>query len=623
MTRRAFVKISGLPAATAGVADLNLPGREATAAAEAQRLRGLLAPVDLPGRIRLAQNALLGILDTSRRHLPYWNCEFDQGDLQYFKHAPYDGEAVWDRLHNSGRVLHGLTMAEAVTGWRTDPVIIADLTHHLVGVFSAGDGLPGDSDTKDGKRVVSLHNLREALNGLTALIKRGDPQATPLARQLVRRLRESLDDEGRLRPEWLPSYVGAYSSQPHMEGRTVDALVRYHRVSRDEVALETAGLITAFALRHCFSADGALTPLAGTHGHSINVLVAGMLDYALETKDAALLDRVRQAFDVGLASFNSSFGWSMESLHRPVLRGEANNTGDLLRAALLLGRAGWPEYYGRAERILRAHLLPSQLTEVQGYSDDPQATEDHRRSLASRCLGGFALPTPNDLQVNPQAPLHVCDITSGALDALCEAHRATVQEDATDTRVHLLWDAQTAHTGVRSALSREGRVEITSRGGRNLWVRLPAWVPPAAVTVSVNGAPVELHFAGPYVVVAGTAMPQSVSVEFPLREERTVETIVDQPFTIDWRGTRSWPCRRPPRQARARSRCHRVRSLCLRSAVRRANCNCGRVRGRGRPPWREGSQGVPSCRQASHMGTGSAGDGRSASLRVGRANIWA
>lgn len=537
MNRRDFVKWSGLLTAGAGLGALRVPALEVASSetADARWRSDLLAPIDLLERIRLGRSALLGILDGDRHHLPYWSCVIEQGDIKEFKHGPYDGEGVWDRMHNAGRVLHGLTMAEAITGEQTDPVIIADLTRYLVGLFSAGDGLPGDSDTKDGKRVVSLHNIREALNGLTALIRRGEPQAAPLAQQMVRRLRASLDDEGRLHPDRLPAYVGAYSSQPHMEGRAVDALVRYYRVSGDAVALETAGLITGFALRHCFTEAGALTPLAGTHGHSINVLVAGMIDYALEINDAALLAQARRAFDVGLAQFNSSFGWSMESLHRLVLRGEANNTGDFLRAALLLGRAGFPDYYGRAERILRAHLLPSQFCDIAGFSDDPHATEDRRRSLASRCRGGFGVPTPNDRQFTPD-PIHVCDITSGALDALCEAWHAAAPTDAQEVRVNLLFSLEAPAVTVRSGLSREGRVEIAARDGRNIWVRIPAWASPGGVTVRIGATPVPTRFIGPYVFVAGADASQVVTVEFPVPEERTVETMVYQPFTIDWRG---------------------------------------------------------------------------------------
>jgi hypothetical protein len=530
MNRREFVKVGGLLATAAG-----LPPLRFSAAAPASDL-DLLDPVDLLDRIRLGQGALLGCLDPSRGHLPYWNCDFAGGDLTTFKHAPYDGEAVWDRLHNSGRALHGLTLAEAVTGEKADPVIIAALSGFLFGLFGTGDGLPSDAGGPTGKRVCSLHNLREGLNGLTALLKRGDDRAAAPARQLVRTLRSSLDEDGRLHVDRLPSYVGAYTQPPHMEGRTVDALVRYCRVSGDVVALETARLIADFALNHCFTESGDLTELAGTHGHSINVLVTGMIDLAIETRDAALLARARRTFDVGLTRFNSSFGWSQEGLHRNVLRGEANNTGDLLRGALLLGQAGWPEYYGRAERILRGHLLPSQLCRVEGFSNNASAPEDRLRSLASRVRGGFGIPTPNDLQVEPTAPLCVYDITSGAVDALCETWRAALHLGAGEVRVNLLFGAERDGVSIRSELSREGRVVVADRAGRDLQVRLPAWVPASAVRVQVNGAAAAPRLADSCLHIAGTGAAQSVTVQFPLREERTVETMAGQTFTIDWRG---------------------------------------------------------------------------------------
>jgi len=496
----------------------------------------LLEPVDLRERVRLAQHALVGCLDASRGYLPYWNCDIANGNLTAFKHAPYDGEAVWDRLHNSGRGLHGLTLAEAVTGERVDPAVIAALGGFLLGLFELGDGLPSDAAGPTGKRVCSLHNLREALNGLAALLQRGDDRAAGPARQLVRTLHHSLDGEGRLHRDRLPAYLGTYTQQPHMEGRTLDALVRYWRVSRDELALETARLVAGYALRNCFTAGGDLTEAAGTHGHSINVLVTGMIDLALATGDANLLAGARRAFDVGLVRFNSSFGWSMEGLHRRVLRGEANNTGDLLRGALLLGRAGWPDYYGRAERMLRGHLLPSQLRQVAGLANDPNAPEDRLRRLADRVRGGFGIPTPNDLQVEDTAPLCIYDITSGAADALCEARRGALEVDDAVVRINLLFSADRDGARVQSDLVRTGRVEVTDERGRELRVRVPGWVAAETVQVSIDGKPVTPRMEGAYLAIKGAGLPRRVMVQFPLREERTVETIVGQPFTIDWRG---------------------------------------------------------------------------------------
>ena len=42
-------------------------------------------------------------------------------------------------------------------------------------------------------------------------------------------------------------------------------------------------------------------------------------------------------------------------------RGEINQTGDVIRAALILGQYVSPKYYELAERYVRGMLLPAQL----------------------------------------------------------------------------------------------------------------------------------------------------------------------------------------------------------------------------------------------------------------------
>ncbi|MFN0169774.1 MAG: hypothetical protein ACKV22_25405 [Bryobacteraceae bacterium] len=490
-----------------------------------------LRPIDLLYHIRLAWNSLLSGLDPTQAHVPYWSCGFKDGNLTGFHHS-----GAWDRCHDVARELHGLTMAEQVIGERTPKSIVDDLSKHLLALFDEADGLPGTLADKTGLRFIHLHNIRETTHGLTALIQRGDGRAEYWAKRMVRRMRQALDDKGQIHLDRLPKYVEEYNYQPSQEGRAVDALVRYYRVTTDPVALELAGLLASYALEHCFTAVGALTQAAGNHGHSINALVAGMADLALLRNDGSLLNRVKAAYDVGLPRFNSTFGWSMESLNKFTARGESNNTGDLLRASLLLGRAGFPEYFEVAERILRSHLLSSQITDVRGLSDDPNQKEDRLRNLASRIRGGFGFPTPNDLLARPDASPYVCDITSGALDALCEVAKAIVTEDAAGLRINLLLDHETKNLRVKSYLSGDGRIDIESDRGRNLLVRIPPWVSPATLRLTLNGVEHPLAFIGRYLLVPAKEARQIVRITFPMPETRTVESIAFERYTIDWRG---------------------------------------------------------------------------------------
>lgn len=507
-----------------------------------------LEPVDLLQRIRLGQSALINLLDPTERHLPYWNAVYANGDLVSLR-----GHGEWERCHDVPRAIHALSMAEEVTGDRVDPQVFDDLAGHLHDLFREDDNLPGAPADDTGERRVHLHNIREVTHALTALMKRGDARAGTQARAMVRVLLCAMDRDGRIDMERLPATCresGAYTWQPHQEGRAVDALVRYYRLSHDAAAVELSDLMVKYALNHCFTASGTLTEDAGTHGHSITALIAGMADFALLTSDAALLERVKTIYDIGLPRFNSSFGWSMEclskyefaphdpsdELHGSIYYGESNNTGDLLRAALLLGRGGFAQYFGIAERILRSHLLPSQLLDVAGMSDDPEAKDDRRRSLATRVRGSFAFPTPNELLLSADGALAVYDITSGAVDGLCAAWHAACAEDSLGLKVNLLFDRD--HEGLRigSALPREGRIAMTRTAARNVWVRIPEWASKDQVTLQVDGVGRPPSFLTSFLIVPAEAQTQTIDIGFPVRQMRNVESIAYKRFTIDWRG---------------------------------------------------------------------------------------
>ena len=185
--------------------------------------------VELADRIRLGMNCLLGCLDASQRHLPYWNCGFSGGDVTQLKHAGPE-----DRYHNVGRALHGLSIASAATGEVVDGQVLSDLADHEIALFDQRDDLPGASKAKDSKRTVRLHDVRENLHGLTALIKLGDKRAGPLARRMIRRLLGGGDGPEALSLDHLPTYLEDRTWAPHGGGRTVDALVRYYRACGDE-----------------------------------------------------------------------------------------------------------------------------------------------------------------------------------------------------------------------------------------------------------------------------------------------------------------------------------------------------------------------------------------------------
>ena len=164
-------------------------------------------------------------------------------------------------------------------------------------------------------------------------------------------------------------------------------------------------------------------------------------------QDSLLMRRVRAFYDNGLREIRDALGWVIESSlpDRPSDLGEVNNTGDILETALILGRWGYTEYYHDAERILRGHLLPSQLRDISFIEEPPNPdNEDGKRDVAARHCGAFGFPAPYG-----HAPLGKnlisfnMDIVGGAVGSLCEAYREVARFDEAGHWLNLLFDHET------------------------------------------------------------------------------------------------------------------------------------------------------------------------------------
>jgi hypothetical protein len=175
-------------------------------------------------------------------------------------------------------------------------------------------------------------------------------------------------------------------------------------------------------------------------------------------------------------------GWSPESIgQRDTDRGEANNTGDILETALILGMHGFAKCFHDAERLLRCHLLPSQLRDVPFAVAAPNPSGcDGLRDVPGRLRGAFGFPSPYGHQPVPNRHgtiLFNLDIVGGAVASLCEAWRAAVTRTPDGLRVNLLFDRDTDLLRVRSPYTHP-LLEITPKQSGTLLVRIPPWARP-------------------------------------------------------------------------------------------------------------------------------------------------
>ena len=299
-----------------------------------------------------------------------------------FGFHPFHSEA-----HIPGRHLNALLNAENALGIYVDELVIQKHQKAAFFSYSGPVALPLNRSEIGGRLVnFAPHNIREGFHALYALVTyRSSSRAHDTAEASIAAIFDLWDPEhgwNRTRLEGALGLKVIDFDSPFIGGlaRAIGPLVKYYRITGSAPALRLATLLKDKALSEYFPADGEcdLSRL-GTHTHSITCVLSSLAQLAQATRDAALIERVKAFYDNGLRRISNDLGWSPENAgpNANPDRGEANNTGDILETALILGAWGYTEYYHDAERILRGHLLPSQLRDVS-FIQQPDNPDGHR-----------------------------------------------------------------------------------------------------------------------------------------------------------------------------------------------------------------------------------------------------
>lgn len=438
-------------------------------------------------------------------------------------------ECPYTEAHVPGRHLNALLAAEEVLGVVPDEAAIRK--HRQALFFSLGGPLPLplNRERLDGPLAVFAdHNVREALYGLYALVRhRHDAQATEWAERCIAAVLDLWDPVCG----WVGTRFEALGIRLQTRSfvwglaRAIGPLAKYYRATGHAPALELALRLAEKATREFFVEGGGYDPARfGSHTHSTTSTLSSLAQLADLQRDTALMARVRAFYDRGLDAVRDPLGWVIEHVGLPTAnpdRGESNNAGDLVETALILGRWGHDAAFDDAERIVRGHLLPSQLRDISFIAAPPNPDgSDGRRDVAQRLRGAFGFPAPYGHQPVDYPAVHFClDIVGGAIGSLCEVWREAVRTDEEGVHVELLFDAGRAAVRVESPYTGTG-LRITPAGPASLVVRLPAWVAPGSVAVQAGGRPhrrigTRLYFSDP---VPG----ETITIMFPLAERELV-----------------------------------------------------------------------------------------------------
>jgi len=449
----------------------------------------------------------------------------------------------FSEAHVPGRHLNALLEAQDALGVRVDDSSIDKLMRAAFLSYSGPVALPLNRERIGGKPVRFLpHNIREGFHALYALVKhRKSEQARRLAERSIADIQKYwVPDHGWDKPalegmgltviEWPGPFITGIA-------RALGPLVKYYRATQYQPALDLATAIKEKLTREYFTEEGEYSiERFGTHTHSTTCVMSSLSQYAELMNDAALIRRVQKFFDKGLPVLSDELGWSIENTDPKSIpdRGEANNTGDILETALILGRMVDADYYGRAERILRGHLLPSQLRDISWIRNPPNPDgEDGKRNVAERHLGAFGFPAPyGHKPVGAPYLSFNMDIVGGVVGSLCESYRHVTDFDGSRHRVNLLMDHETDAIAVRSPYT-HGALSIELRKPGALFVRLPQWLRPDEVSVDGAAAP---DRNGAYLVFPDVAVGKPIRIGMPLKPATISLAHRSHPIRVNLRG---------------------------------------------------------------------------------------
>lgn len=461
-----------------------------------------------------------------------WGRHMAQGDPVQVVAKGHPDIPHWHVRHNVGRAIDALLRGSDATAKPVPPDVEDVLRQYLFASMDNPTHLNGASIPEQGRIVFHAHDVREALLSLTALIQyRQDDEARQRIADVLDAIERLTNEDGTFCADQVarfPMLAEGYFQEQRRNadgktfniacwtrGRWIMALCRYYRATGDDRALELAQRFVRLVRRVSFTDDGQIRSTEGGHTHSLTGTVHGLIDYGLLAGDQETFEHGRRIFDVGLPAVSSSYGWSVESAWGdPKLpeRGEVNNTGDMIQAALLMGGAGLPQYFEDAERRIRSHVLPSQT------GDD-----------------GWGFPGPNDLD-GGAGNGSILDITAGTVQALCETSRAPVAGDATGRHVNLPFSNWADETRLVSRLPDQWHVTVTPADAGDLFIRIPSWADRQRVRLTVSDQPQQPTFDESWLVVRDLPAGANVVVDLPLDEREAEEVVNKKPYRILWRG---------------------------------------------------------------------------------------
>ncbi len=495
--------------------------------------------MDLRHRLHLAGRSLLAILDRETHFLP---------------------TGGWQVSHDLGRWWDAVLRLEDSIGFKIPPELeqaslrnLRTLTDNAASMLINNPAIP----QLEGKCQLTLHNFRESLIAFGGLIKwRDNAWARESAMKLVRAMNDALRPNGSLDVAKIKSWSGlplttdpshaAGSSEGWFDctattGRSLEALVWLFESTHEPEIHHLADRIAQHHLEHTTNRDGSMRseiidPENVGHNHSYLGTLRGLLLFGLLTKKEEYVKFVEATYRNAVRQhIVMESGWTPHDLGKlrfPNDEGDPLNdpasSGDSAQLALWLAlHTGAVDLFDDVERIVRARLLPSQITE-----DDIQKYPEH--DFTEREIGAWGICVASHATKSCTP-----DIVASVAHTLCDVYNHIYTKSKAGISVNLHFDQEDDDVTIHSTRDHRAKLSVRIKQPCDLKIRLPRWAPRETIEITVDGTKSPLRIEGGFARIARDKLRANseavLSYELPTRmtEERMPS---GKSYRFQWRG---------------------------------------------------------------------------------------
>ena len=386
-----------------------------------------------------------------------------------------------------------------------------------------------------------LHSCGEGLLALTGLINhRNNNWARSQGHLMIKSLLIYLNEDGTWNYDKMKygKQVGQGRSKESTwsHGRMLEALVCFYKATKDPIALELARRIANYHFENTTNPDGSFNDASDANqSHSYLGTLRGLLLFGELTDQHQYIERVYKTYkNTVLKSMISKSGLIPHNIGGDG-NWEPTSAGDTALLALwLAARHGYTELLDDVERIVRAKIIPTQITsspptKPMNKIDNPEMYQYD--DITNRIIGGFS-----STGYAAWGKGAISDYAFAVAHTLSDIYNHIVVRGTDGTKVNLHFDYEDEKIQITSVRKDSATVLINKKVKENLWLRIPRWVDRDSINITISDASADYLTMGDYVIVPEKFLPGRVILTYSLPINIEKETHGGIEFEYLWRG---------------------------------------------------------------------------------------